>query len=206
MRSGIWVAVAALFCLADGAAAKGTGLVFVSSEKSNAVAVLDPKTHKQIASIKTSRRPREMHFNPDRTLLYVACGDDDVIDVIDVQKRAVIDRIKTGDSPESFALSPDGSTIYVSVEESSLVQAISVKDKKVVREIPTGPEPEGVAITEDGGTIYVASEVADTVHVSKPRPAGSPPTWWSATGRGGSCSRPTARRSGSRRSSRARCM
>src|SRR5262249_53404092 len=86
------------------AAAKDTGLVFVSNEKSNNVIVLDPKTYKVVKDLKVSRRPRDMHFSADRTKLYVACGDDDVIDIVDVARLEVIGRIPTGPSPETFAI------------------------------------------------------------------------------------------------------
>src|SRR3954469_23373125 len=79
--------------------AKDTGLIFVSNEKTNNLIVLDPKTYKLVKDIKTSRRPRDMHFNADRSKLYVACGDDDVIDVIDVGKLEVIGKLATGPSP-----------------------------------------------------------------------------------------------------------
>ena len=79
---------AALTCTP--AAAKDTGLIFVSNENTNNIIVLDPKDYKVVKDLKVSRRPRDMHFNADRTLLYVACGDDDVIDIIDVAKLQVI--------------------------------------------------------------------------------------------------------------------
>jgi DNA-binding beta-propeller fold protein YncE len=67
------------------ARAKDTGYVFVSHEKTNNIAVIDPKQdYKVIKWIPTSRRPRDMKFRDDHRLLYVACGDDDVIDMIDL--------------------------------------------------------------------------------------------------------------------------
>jgi YVTN family beta-propeller protein len=57
-----------------------------------------------VKDLKTSRRPRDMHFSADRTKLYVACGDDDVIEIIDVAKLEVIGRIPTGASPETFVV------------------------------------------------------------------------------------------------------
>lgn len=149
-----------------GGVAKDTGLVFVSHEKSNNVAVLDPSKDYQIVKwIETSRRPRDMKFRAGHTQLLVACGDDDVIDVIDLAKLAVTDHIPTGRSPEMFALSRDESTLYVSNEEASAVQQIGIADKLIEREIPTGAEPEGVAMSADGKTLYVTSEVTDMVHV-----------------------------------------
>ena len=152
--------------LSAGAEAKGTGYVFVSHEKTNNVAVIDPKQdYKIIKWIQTSRRPRDMKFRDSRRQLYVACGDDDVIDVIDVATLSVVDHIPTGPSPEMFELSRDERTLYVSNEEGSSVQEISIVDKTIVREIATGAEPEGIAVSSDGKTIYVTSEVTDMVHV-----------------------------------------
>ena len=62
--------------------AKGTGFVFVSSEKLNNIAVLDPKRDDRfIKWIETSRSPREMKFRNGRKQLLVACADNVVIDI-----------------------------------------------------------------------------------------------------------------------------
>jgi YVTN family beta-propeller protein len=76
----------ALLCVLaiDPAAAKDTGLIFVSNEKSNDIIVIDPNSYKVVNDIKVGRRPRDLHFNADHTKLYVACGDDDVITILDV--------------------------------------------------------------------------------------------------------------------------
>ena len=148
------------------ASAKGTGYVFVSHEKTNNIAVIDPQQdYRTIQWIPTSHRPRDMKFGDDRRLLYVACGDDDVIDVIDVAALRVTDHIPTGPSPEMFVLSRDEKALYVSNEEGSSVQEISIADKIIMREIATGAEPEGLALSADGKVLYVTSEVTDMVHV-----------------------------------------
>lgn len=146
------------------AEAAGTGQIFVSTEKGNEVVVFD-KDMNLVKRIATSRRPRDMHFNADKTLLYVACGDDDAIDVIDVATLEVVDSIPTGPSPEVFAFSPDEKMIYVSNEEDSRLEAIDLATRVSVQDVPTGAEPEGVLVMPDGKTAYVTSEVADMVHV-----------------------------------------
>lgn len=146
------------------AVAKGTGMIFVSTEKGNEVVVLD-QTLAVVKRIATSRRPRDMHFNAAKDMLYVACGDDDAIDVIDVATLEVVDSIPTGPSPEVFAFSPDEKVIYVSNEEDSRLEAIDMETRVSIQDIPTGAEPEGVLVMPDGKTAYVTSEVADMVHV-----------------------------------------
>lgn len=162
------VGLSGLVLTAAPAGAAGTGQIFVSNEGSKEVIVLSPKDYSRVKTIRTSRRPRDMKFNADHTLLYVACGDDDVIDVIDVAKLTVVDHIPTGPSPEMFELSADNKLIYVSNEENSTVQVISIADKVIRHEIGTGAEPEGIMVSEDGKTIYATSEIADMVHVIDP--------------------------------------
>src|SRR3954453_23016855 len=134
--------------------AKDTGLIFVSNEKTNNLIVLDPKTYQVVKDLKTSRRPRDMHFSADRTKLYVACGDDDVIEIIDVAKLEVIGRIPTGASPETFVIDEKRRRIYVANEEGSSLSMIDMDQGITVHEVPTGAEPEGVFLTEDGSQLY----------------------------------------------------
>ena len=156
---------ASLAILAGGtSSAKDTGLIFVSLERGNQVVVLNPDLSLN-TRIDTSRRPRDMHFNKDHSLLYVACGDDDSIDVIDVATLSVVDSIPTGPSPEVFVFSPDESQIFVSNEEDSTMEIIDVASKTVVERVATGAEPEGVINSVDGKYVFVTSEVADMVHV-----------------------------------------
>jgi PQQ-dependent catabolism-associated beta-propeller protein len=167
MKHGLVSTVAAALLaalLSAPAQAAGTGLIFVSTERGNEVVVLDAE-YNIVKRIETSRRPRDMHFNKDKTLLYVACGDDDVIDVIDVATLEIVDSIPTGPSPEVFAFSPDEKLIYVSNEEDSRLEAIDMETRVSVQDVPTGAEPEGVLVMPDGKTAYVTSEVADMVHV-----------------------------------------
>jgi len=161
-------AAAALVVLAgwgSGAAAKDTGLIFVSNERTNNLIVIDPKTYAVVKDIRTSRRPRDMHFNADHSKLYVACGDDDVIDILDVASLEVVGKLATGASPETFALDEARRRIYVANEEGSSLSIIDVDRNIIVKEVPTGGEPEGVFVSQDGKTVYVTSEVGDLVHV-----------------------------------------
>ena len=97
---------------------EGTGHLFVSSEKDHAVYVLDGETHEIVKAIRTAARPRHLQFNPERTLIYAACGDGNTIDIIDVAKLELVDRIGPIDDPEAFDLSPDGRIMYISLEDA----------------------------------------------------------------------------------------
>jgi DNA-binding beta-propeller fold protein YncE len=129
--------------------AKGTGFVFVSSEKLNNVAAIDPKQDDRVIKwIETSRSPREMKFrNVRKQQLLVACGDDAAIDV---GTLAVIDHVPPDANPEFFELSLDDKALYVSNKAESTVQVISMAEKLIEKEIPTGAGPEGIAVSGKG--------------------------------------------------------
>ena len=119
-KRNTWLMTTAIAAgLAFGAQAKDTGYIFVSSEKDNAISVLDGKSYELVKKIGTAARPRHLQFNPDRTLIYVAAGDGSAIDVIDVGKLELVDRIGEIDDPELFDLSPDGKIMYISLEDDA---------------------------------------------------------------------------------------
>src|SRR5579859_465719 len=112
MRKSVLVLLCAL--ANSPAAAKDTGLILVSNEKTNNIVAIDPASYKIVKEIKTARRPRDLHFNADHSKLYVACGDDDVIDIVDVAKLEVVGQLKTGPSPEAFGIDEKHGRLYVS--------------------------------------------------------------------------------------------
>lgn len=160
------VLVSAVTAIASTTAwAKQTGAVFISSEKDNAITVLDSKSQQQIALIKTCKRPRHMQLTVNRERLIVLCGDDGKADIIDVAQRKVVDQLKLDEGAELFDLSPDGKTLYYTNEDAAHLSVVDLATRKPLKNIKVGEEPEGVKVTPDGKTVYVTSEVANLVHV-----------------------------------------
>jgi PQQ-dependent catabolism-associated beta-propeller protein len=155
----------ALVALACGAAARDTGQVFVSSEKDQSVAIVDPAKGAVLGAPIRCRRPRHMQLTPDRQQLLVACSDDHQVLAWDIATRKVAARLDVGEDPEMFDVSPDGRMLYVSNEEDALLTAFDLGTRKKVFEVKVGGEPEGVKVSADGKLVYVTSEVASLVHV-----------------------------------------
>ena len=155
------VALASL-CLASAALAQGTA--YVSSEKDQAVTLIDLATLTVKGTIATCKRGRHIQLTAERQIM-LACTESNVADVIDPASGKSVRRIPLGDEPEAFDLSPDGKTIYVSNEDEGAVSFIDAANGKVLNTIKVGKEPEGVKISADGKTLYVTSEVASLVHV-----------------------------------------
>jgi PQQ-dependent catabolism-associated beta-propeller protein len=138
---------------------------FVSSEKDNALAIIDLKTQTVTGTIATCKRPRHMLRTPDGKQLMVSCGDSGQADVIDIATRTSVRKIDLGEDPEIFDLSPDGKTLYVSNEEDGLINIVEVASGKRLKSVTVGKEPEGVKVSPDGKLVYATSEVASMVHV-----------------------------------------
>jgi PQQ-dependent catabolism-associated beta-propeller protein len=160
MRAG---AGALLLALA-GAAVQAQGTAYVTSEKDNALTLIDLTTLAVKGTIPTCKRARHIQLTPERQIM-VACTDSNQADLIDPASGKSLRRIALGDEPEAFDLSPDGKVIYVSNEDAGEASFIDTASGKKLRAVKVGGEPEGVKVSADGKTLYVTSEVASLVHV-----------------------------------------
>jgi len=151
-----------LTCLAAAAAAQGTA--YVSSEKDDAITLIDTQTLAVKGTIPTCKRGRHVQRMPDGKIM-VACTDSNAADVIDPATGKSVRRVPLGDEPEAFDISPDGKTIYVSNEDEGEASFIDAATGKTLASVKVGKEPEGVKVSADGKTLYVTSEVASLVHV-----------------------------------------
>lgn len=166
MKTRRWLEVfLGLAVVSSGVAARDTGKVFVSSEKDNAMAVVDAGRGEVVGTQPLCKRPRHMQLTPDRQQLLVACSDEHRVLVWDIAGNKVTARLDVGEDPEMFDLSPDGRMLYVSNEEDSALTAFDLTTRKKVFEVKVGGEPEGVKTSADGKLVYVTSEVASLVHV-----------------------------------------
>lgn len=147
-----------------GSVAVAQGTAYVSSEKDDALTLIDTATLAVKGTIKTCKRARHVQRMPDGKLM-VACTDSNAADIIDPATGKSVRRVALGDEPEAFDLSPDGKTIYVSNEDEGEASFIDAATGKVLKKVKVGEEPEGVKLSADGKTLYVTSEVASLVHV-----------------------------------------
>jgi PQQ-dependent catabolism-associated beta-propeller protein len=151
--------------LASGPVAAASGKVFVTSEKDNAMAIVDAASNTVVGSVALCKRPRHMQLAPGGQRLLVACSDDHRVLVWDIASGKTVEKLEVGEDPEMFDVSPDGKMLYVSNEEDSALTAFDLATKKKAFEVKVGGEPEGVKASADGKLVYVTSEVASLVHV-----------------------------------------
>ena len=166
----VWIFLLGLCVFLSGVAedrhlrAAGTGLVFISNEKSDTITIMNPD-HEVVATLETCARPRGMHFSQDRKEFFVGCADDSIVAIYDVATQKLLRRIRGVEEPETFDLHPNGRHLYISNEEDATATAFDVETGEFLAEFETGEEPEGVQVTSDGKLVFVASEAANLVHV-----------------------------------------
>lgn len=138
--------------------------VYVTLEKDNAIAVVDPIAGKLLKTISIGQRPRGIVLSKNQQQLYVATSDDNTIQVIDIDTLKPIGTLPSGEDPETFAMSMSGDQLYVSNEDDSLVTVVDIKQAKAIKEIPVGVEPEPITASPDGKWVASASEATNMVH------------------------------------------
>ena len=163
-RAGVSLPGVVLLSAGLVAAALAQGTAYVSSEKDQALTLIDLATLSVKGTIPTCKRGRHIQLTLDR-LIMVACTDSNAADLIDPASGKSLRRIPLGNEPEAFDLSPDGKTIYVSNEDEGEASFVDAATGKILKSIKVGKEPEGVKVSADGKTLYVTSEVASLVHV-----------------------------------------
>jgi YVTN family beta-propeller protein len=153
------------------------GRVYITSEGSGDMSVIDPVRQEVIATVSLGKRPRGMVASPDGNLIYVALSGSpysppgvdestlpppdknaDGIGVFDTRQNKVTRFIPGGSNPEQLAVSADGRTIYIANKDASSVSLIDLASGKTVTTVPVGEEPEGVTSSPDGRFVYVTTE------------------------------------------------
>ena len=162
MNASCRLGLSALALLASHAEA--APMIYVSSEKDDALTLIDPATLTVQGTLPTCKRPRHIQLTPDGQRLLVACGESHAADIIDIATRKSVGRLPLGDDPEAFDISPDGKTLFVSNEDEGTLSFIDIASGKKLKSVAVGKEPEGVKVSPDGKTVYVTSEVASLVH------------------------------------------
>ncbi len=165
LRATATCLLALLAGIAAPSAAQAQGVAYVSSEKDNALAIVDLKTLAVVGSLPTCKRPRHLQRSPDGKQMLVACGESNQADIIDLTTRKSVGKLALGDDPEAFDISPDGRTLYASNEDEGALSFIDIASGKLLKSVEVGKEPEGVKVSHDGKTVWVTSEAASLVHV-----------------------------------------
>jgi YVTN family beta-propeller protein len=158
--------------------------VYVTNEISGDLTVIDPATHRAIATIPLGKRPRGIRPSPTGAELYIALSGSpiappgvdestlpppdrsaDGIGVFDSKTLSLRTILRGPSDPEQTAVSRDGTLLYIANEDTGKASVLEIASGRTVAEMDVGGEPEGVTISPDGRFVYVTSEEDNQVSV-----------------------------------------
>jgi len=142
------------------------GLLYVTTELDQSVAVIDPHTFKIAGAIPTGQPESHMFaITPDGRYGYTANVGPGTVSVLDIIARKKLAVIPVAEHVQRISVSPDGRWVFTSDTQKPRLAVISTKANKVDRWIPLASAGYGTAATPDGKWLFVALPGANEVAV-----------------------------------------
>lgn len=141
------------------AADGSTNRIFVQLSAYHGFAVVDFRTHKEVARIKLPDQPsggtaeggapsHGIGVSPDNKTLWVNSSYANAVYVYSLPDLKVLGYVRTGEVPDWLTFTPDGATVYVANSGANSVSAIDTRSRSEVARIPVGevPKRNGTAV------------------------------------------------------------
>ncbi|HMK23925.1 MAG TPA: cytochrome D1 domain-containing protein, partial [Terriglobales bacterium] len=150
-------------CVAIGAK---DGLLYVSTELDQAIAVIDPRTLKVIARIPTGAAESHMFaISSDGRRAYTANVGPGSVSVLDLETRKLITVIPVAPRVQRVVLSPDRRLVFTADQSKPQLAVIDTATHKVTTWIPLPAIGYGGAVTPDGRLMIVPLRSGNRVAV-----------------------------------------
>ncbi len=140
--------------------------VYVTSERDDVVAVVDPQAAKLVRAVRTGTSPTSLLLDRSQARLFVSNSGSDTISIVDTASDKVLKTVLLrpqdvrglpGATPLGMALSPDEKRLYVALADMNAVAVIGLPDARLLGYIPTGWYPTSVAVAADGKRLLIAN-------------------------------------------------
>jgi YVTN family beta-propeller protein len=147
------------------------GVVVVTEERSNDVAVLSTATNQLLGRVPVGSLPDAVAFDSQNGWVYVANAGSDNVSVIDPTTEQVVDTIPVGPQPCAVAFDPLNGYVYVvnrgtgSRLNPDNVTVVDGRTDLAVASIIVGSAPDAVAVDTANGRVFVANNNSDNVTV-----------------------------------------
>lgn len=142
------------------------GLLYVTTEIDNAVAVIDPQTLKIIGSVPTGQPQSHMlAISSDGRRGYTANVGPGTVSVLDLEARKTLKIISVANHVQRISISPDDRWVFTSDTEKPRLAVIDAREMKVDRWIAMPGAGYGSASTQDGKYLLIALPGTNSVAV-----------------------------------------
>jgi YVTN family beta-propeller protein len=155
------------------------GMLYVTAELDNALAIVDPASKKIVAEIPTGVEQSHMFvLTPDGKRAYTANVSTGTVSVLDVANRSLITTLAVAKHVQRISISPDGRWIFTHDQETPRIAVIDTATNKVSSWISvpatvysSQPTPDGKLLVANApsGKLFVIAldkmQVADTLDI-----------------------------------------
>lgn len=134
------------------------GRIVATTERSQSVALADPRTGTLVATIPTGQQGTHMvAVSSDGARAFTANIRSGSVSVLDLNRGRKVRDVAVGGEPEGIALSADDRVLWVADLEGARVQAFDTGSFEKIAEVATGPVPIRVAASPDGRWIVTSN-------------------------------------------------
>lgn len=148
-------------------------VVFVTSEVTNTIFVIDPWKGEIIDEVLVGNRPRRGFVTPDDKEYWVTNELGATVSILDAQTFELLEDIhfeKRGMrdediNPVDFAMTADGKTAYITLGRARHVAVVDVASREVTDYILAGDRVWGAALTADEKLLIVTNGASDDISI-----------------------------------------
>ncbi|MBI1982690.1 MAG: hypothetical protein HYS61_00645, partial [Acidobacteria bacterium] len=142
------------------------GLLYVTTELTHTIDVIDPRTNKVVATLPTDQPESHMlTITRDGKRIYTSNAHAGTVSVIDVVNRKVVAVIPVSDYAQRISLSTDGRLAFTADQTKPQLAVIDAAANRVKTWIPLPVTAYGTAATLDGRWLLAALPSANQVAV-----------------------------------------
>ena len=137
--------------------------IVVTSDRSNTLAILDPRSGR-FTTISTGQRGSHMlAVSPDRRRAYVSNILSATVSVFDLRRGVKVSDIAVGGNPEGLAITPDGRRLWVGDNSGPIVRVVDLATHAILATLPSDPVAIRLAISPDGRTVVSSNFMSGTL-------------------------------------------
>lgn len=137
-------------------------VIYIAERTNRQILVLDPASHRVIATCTVPGDPTGLALSPDNRWLYGTCsGKENALLVIDCQNMQIVKKIKTAAGICSPVIGSDTASVYVLNRFANQLSVIDPVAGRVIHRIPAGREPIAAALTLDGSRLVVVNHLPE---------------------------------------------
>lgn len=147
-----------IFTAASLSLAEEAGKLFVSSLRTDEVAVIDLATDTQSGgfTVENSVNTIGLAANTAGTRLYTVAQGNDAVTIIDAQTGEAVNQVNVGASPLNATVEPTSGNVFIALREADAVAVIS-PEGEVLANLQIGSTPNHLAADGSGG-VYVVNK------------------------------------------------